>query len=336
MAEPDGTVTTVLLSAVTYLKDNRLLPDGFDKTTADDDVAVRGSAESDADFAGGRDRVRYVVDVSGAKDRLSSRSSCGTSPSATAGPTTSATRKPTRSSALSVITKRWRTHRRSPSRAPRQSRTSDARTMYTVEVSESDIQKEDVMNRGRTLLVVGVALLIAGIATPVVVGQEVIQGVEIPQPTVPEIFTLTGEFVRVAYNNEGYVTLGYRVANDSVAEDWMLLEIGATLRGKTKGQTMKRDALSLMLPDGSTVGLATQKEFANAGHLPALNMRANVVRDSINYFPVQANQPCVIGFFSDPTGARSISFDQVELSSNRACLGRLFFHVPGKIQTGQH
>lgn len=182
----------------------------------------------------------------------------------------------------------------------------------------------------KTVLVMVVVLVAFGTS---VVGA---QDIKKPEPTVPEIFTLTGEFVRVAYNNEGYVTLGYRVANDSVAEDWMLLEIGATLRGKTKGQTMKRDALSLMLPDGSTVGLATQKEFANAGHLPALNMRANVVRDSINYFPVQANQPCVIGFFSDPTGARSISFDQVELSSNRACLGRVFFHVPGKIQTGQH
>jgi hypothetical protein len=181
----------------------------------------------------------------------------------------------------------------------------------------------------RVVLFVALVALCAGAVSA--------QEMKKPQPTVPEVFTLTGEFVRVAYNNEGYVTLGYRVANDSVAEDWMLLEIGATLRGKTKGQTMKRDSLSLMLPDGSTIGLATQKEFADAGHLPALNMRAKVVRDSINYFPVQANHPCVIGFFSDPTNrVRSLSFDQVELSSNRACLGRIFFHVPGKIQTGQH
>jgi len=181
----------------------------------------------------------------------------------------------------------------------------------------------------RVVLFVALVALCAGAVSA--------QEIKKPQPTVPEVFTLTGQFVRVAYNNEGYVTLGYRVANDSVAEDWMLLEIGATLRGKTKGQTMKRDSLSLMLPDGSTIGLATQKEFAGAGHLPALNMRANVVRDSINYFPVQANQPCVIGFFSDPSNrVRSLSFDQVELSSNRACLGRIFFHVPGKIQTGQH
>jgi hypothetical protein len=163
------------------------------------------------------------------------------------------------------------------------------------------------------------------------------QDIKKPEPTVPEIFTLTGQFVRVAYNNEGYVTLGYRVANDSVAEDWMLLEVGVTLRAPTKAQTMTRDSLSLMLPDGSTIGLATQKEFGEAGHLPALNTRGNMIRDSINYFPVQANQPCVIGFFSDPTNrVRSIAFDQVELSSNRACMGRIFFKVPGQIQTGQH
>ena len=181
----------------------------------------------------------------------------------------------------------------------------------------------------RVVMFVALVALVAGVVSA--------QDIKKPDPTVPEIFTLTGEFVRVAYNNEGYVTLGYRVANDSVAEEWMLLEVGVTLRGKTKGQKMMRDAFSLMLPDGSTIGLATQKEFAGAGHLAALNARGNVVRDSINYFPVQANRPCVIGFFSDPTNrARSISYDQVELSSNRACLGRIFFHVPGKIQTGQH
>jgi len=169
------------------------------------------------------------------------------------------------------------------------------------------------------------------------VGAQELENLEKPEPTVPEIFTLTGEFVRLAYNNEGYVTLGYRVANDSAGEEWMLLEVGVTLRAPTKGQKMMRDAFSLMLPDESTIALATQEEFGKAGHLPALNKRASMVHDAINYFPVQANKPCVIGFFSDPTKqVRTISYDEVDLSSNRACLGRIFFHVPGKIQTGQH
>ena len=44
-----------------YVKDNRLLPRGFDKATAAPDIAVHGGAARDADFTGGGDRVRYVV-----------------------------------------------------------------------------------------------------------------------------------------------------------------------------------------------------------------------------------------------------------------------------------
>jgi hypothetical protein len=33
---------------------------------------------------------------------------------------------------------------------------------------------------------------------------------------------------------------------------------------------------------------------------------------------------------------RSISYDQFEADYQRACVGRIFFKVPGKIQTGQH
>ena len=64
LGDATGHVTTVLLSAVGYLKDNRLLPEGFDKRTAGDDIAVHGDALDDPDFAAGGDRVRYVVDVS--------------------------------------------------------------------------------------------------------------------------------------------------------------------------------------------------------------------------------------------------------------------------------
>jgi hypothetical protein len=63
LGDPDGHVTTGLLTAVRYLKDNRLLPRGFDKQTAEPDIAVRGNAADDADFAGGHDHVRYLVPI---------------------------------------------------------------------------------------------------------------------------------------------------------------------------------------------------------------------------------------------------------------------------------
>jgi hypothetical protein len=64
MADPRGAVTTVLLSASEFVKDNRLLPRGFAKDSADPNVAPRGGAAQDPDFVGGGDRVSYSVDVS--------------------------------------------------------------------------------------------------------------------------------------------------------------------------------------------------------------------------------------------------------------------------------
>jgi hypothetical protein len=61
MAAPGDVVTTGLLQATHYLKDNRLLPRGFDKGTAPADIAVHGGALSDPTFAGGGDRLRYLL-----------------------------------------------------------------------------------------------------------------------------------------------------------------------------------------------------------------------------------------------------------------------------------
>lgn len=63
MGDPRGQVTTGLLTATAYLKDNRLLPRGFDKGTAPADIAVRGDALGDPAFVGGSHRIRYRVDV---------------------------------------------------------------------------------------------------------------------------------------------------------------------------------------------------------------------------------------------------------------------------------
>ena len=65
LGNPAGGPTTGLLTATQYLKDNRLLPRGFEKSTASPEIGVFGRASSDADFTGGGDRTRYVVDVDG-------------------------------------------------------------------------------------------------------------------------------------------------------------------------------------------------------------------------------------------------------------------------------
>ena len=192
------------------------------------------------------------------------------------------------------------------------------------------------MRFSNVLLVCVVAMVLMGIGTPAVTAQEPVP--EAPVPTVPGNFTLQGQFTRIAYNNEGWVSLGYRTANDSQGQDWLMVEVGLTIRKPTKPQMITRDAFTLKMPDGSVVPLATQKDYNGAGYLRALNARADTVRDSINYFPVGANQACAISFFSDPAQRGSISRDQFELNQRRACLGRLFFKLPEgtKIVPGQY
>jgi len=73
MVDYAGAVTTGLLYGAKYIKDNRLLPMGFDKATAGWAVAVHGAAEGDADFIGGSDVIRYSVDVGAAQGPFMAR-----------------------------------------------------------------------------------------------------------------------------------------------------------------------------------------------------------------------------------------------------------------------
>jgi hypothetical protein len=60
-------------------------------------------------------------------------------------------------------------------------------------------------------------------------------------------------------------------------------------------------------------------------------------KDSINYFPLEADQPCALQFFADTgSSGRQLAWDETELSWHRACAGRLFFRIPDKVQVGQH
>jgi hypothetical protein len=61
LGDRNGAPTTGLLTATQYLKDNRLLPRGFDKATAGKEIGVYGEAAQDLSFIGSGDRVRYNV-----------------------------------------------------------------------------------------------------------------------------------------------------------------------------------------------------------------------------------------------------------------------------------
>jgi hypothetical protein len=66
LGDSEGQVTTGLIAATQYLKDNRVLPTGFDKQTADRDIAVVGDALADPAFVAGNATTSYRVPTGGA------------------------------------------------------------------------------------------------------------------------------------------------------------------------------------------------------------------------------------------------------------------------------
>jgi hypothetical protein len=124
------------------------------------------------------------------------------------------------------------------------------------------------------------------------------------------------------------------VVNRSIGEEWVLLEIGATARDGVEAFKLMRGDFSLEIPDGKTIPLPTDSEV-RAANTVALQNRTKVQRDSINYFPPSATRACRIGFFAELTSP-VMAYDEVEISNTRACLGRLFFKVPGGITYGQY
>jgi hypothetical protein len=190
------------------------------------------------------------------------------------------------------------------------------------------------MTRSNAAALAAVALVTAAMTAGVSAQSQEPPKVKIPDAGVPQIMTLEGQYIRVAYNNEGYAVLGYRLANTTVGEPWMLLEVGITVRDNVPDYKLTREDVSLETPDGKTLPLPTMEEYRSAS-VRSLEERSKVIRDSINYFPPSANHACRIGFFA-PLEVPATAWDTVELSSERGCVGRLFFKIPGGITYGQH
>jgi len=70
MGNTEDQPTTTLLAGATYLKDNRLLPAGFDKSAVQPDIAVYGAAMDDVDFDSAIDRTQYTITLDSAQGPL--------------------------------------------------------------------------------------------------------------------------------------------------------------------------------------------------------------------------------------------------------------------------
>lgn len=189
-------------------------------------------------------------------------------------------------------------------------------------------------SRFRMGLGVVAALLVVGLAGQVA-GEEQTSAAKAPEQAGEQVW-VEGTYVRVAANNEGWVVVGYRIANESVGQEYMVLDVGLTVVKGTEAQNITRDDLKLVTPDHKVISLPTQEEYEKVhGKILPLVKRDARAGDSIGFFPSHGMKACSIEFFTEPGAPRvRLSYDEVLLSSNSACTGRVYFEVPGGIQHG--
>jgi hypothetical protein len=142
-----------------------------------------------------------------------------------------------------------------------------------------------------------------------------------------------GRYVLKQFGPELWAVLGYKFANTQLGDEWMLLEVALTSPAGQFARVL-RDDVFLTTPNGNRLELASQEEFNEAWGqvLRPTIARANINRDPLEYFPPNREE-CAIQFFVQP--GQGVSFDEVSLSQERGCVGRLFFQVPGGIQPGR-
>lgn len=128
------------------------------------------------------------------------------------------------------------------------------------------------------------------------------------------------------------VVIGYRFATMSIGDDWLMLDTAIT---GTRGRSVEvsRDKVSLQLPSGDTVPLASQEEFAkDYGRLQNTIARANIASEPLDYWVGRA--PCLLNFFAAP--GQGIAMLSNWVDDRRVCTGRLYFFIPQGIQPGHY
>ena len=78
-----------------------------------------------------------------------------------------------------------------------------------------------------------------------------------------------------------------------------------------------------------------EEDRANKSKVQGLQNRLKVQRDWIDYFPPWTHGVNRLGFFAD-LGSSALPWNEAEVSSGRACMGQLYFHVPGGTKYGQY
>lgn len=141
-----------------------------------------------------------------------------------------------------------------------------------------------------------------------------------------------GENVLQYKGPEVEALLSSRFANSNLGSPWLLLDLLVTGANRVAIE-IKRDQVSIRIPDGTIVPLPSQREFSEAySELRAADIRADVAADPLAYYTDR--RLASLNFLVVP--GSGLSFDSIWVNDLRMALGRLYFPMPRDVQAGRY
>jgi hypothetical protein len=127
------------------------------------------------------------------------------------------------------------------------------------------------------------------------------------------------------------IVLDYSYAANHAGADWLVLNV-ALAGSQNNAVSIRRESISVVLPDGRTLPLATQQEFA-AGHAsltPKLRAASVASAPAHEYL---RGQLADCGWYQAESGAPLV-VNELHIRSGTACQGFLAFQVPDSVTRG--
>jgi len=141
----------------------------------------------------------------------------------------------------------------------------------------------------------------------------------------------TGQYLLRSSGDDVTVVIGYKYAIKNLGEPWLLLDMAVSGQHRTATE-IKRDNVFVITPSGQRINAPTQKEFGQAySELQSAIRRADIASEPLDYFGGD-KRSCGIPFFAIP-GTATTS-DSLFVNDRQACMGRLYFPIPGGVQAG--
>ena len=127
------------------------------------------------------------------------------------------------------------------------------------------------------------------------------------------------------------VIVDYKFANNSLGEDWMILNVAVT-SWESKAIEVRRGHVLVRTPDGRKIPLPTYPEFNAAySEIQSAARRAALASDPID-FTQAGRQTCDLRF--QPLPGTVAALESVWVNMRKICQGLLYFPVQGGVQPG--